>query len=320
MKFTHRQGVSKCILWTTSSRVTISPARLDETNRSGSKHRCLASVCHTGLEQKSHILPPPLPPREKDSKPHLPVPRSSRRTMTPIELDATEAERLSSTVLQRVCSNKSHKQSDAGLTASSPSPTLFKNLQAVVLGDQQPDGASGKGTIRMTDSTERRYTGNLRPQILEGMDFLDLASTGSGEAEDRIRTCTQRDYDLTSISITTLASRPPEEAPMDPLLTAEIISAAVESSRRSFTAPESEHGAAFYPEDVEKLPTIHFTALAIKRRKKRQPPRAIALRDETPGKRPDFLTFRRQMTGLERGATVIVKCRRNRWGLMPKTF
>ena len=128
----------------------------------------------------------PLPPREKDSKPHLPVPRSSRRTMTPIELDATEAERLSSTVLQRVCSNKSHKQSDAGLTASSPSPTLSKNLQAVVLGDQQPDGASGKGTIKMTDSTEKRYTGNLRPQILEGMDFLDLASTGSGEAEDRI--------------------------------------------------------------------------------------------------------------------------------------
>ena len=76
--------------------------------------------------------------------------------------------------------------------------------------------------------------------------------------------------------------------PLYPLLTAEIISAAVESSRRSFSAPESEHRAAFYPEDVEKLPSIHVKAQAIKRRKKRQSPRAIALRDETPGKRRDF--------------------------------
>jgi len=280
----------------------------------------------TDLDQKSNLQAPPLPPKDIDLKFLLPVPQPAKRSMTPVELDASEPKRLSSASHKRKFSYRSPSQSIAGLAgSSSSSPNIFRDLEARERGDQEPDNASEEVQITLATSPANLGHETPVPQMPNVVEFLDLASSGSEGGPDGDLELAVHGAATPLNFATPLGSPPLQEPAMDPFLTAEIISAALESSGSSPTAPESEHAEEVDHEDQaeDELPTIHemdASESAMKRRSRRQSSYPVVSRSEAQARRPDFTTFKKQMTEAERRAKMIAKRRRSRRRLTPKSF
>jgi hypothetical protein len=285
---------------------------------------------HTDLDGKGHGSPPPLPPKDTNVKGKLSVPRWSRRTMSPVELDAAEIKRLSSPSSRRATSYKRYSRSSAGVAgSSSSSPSTAKNMDYLESIGQETDDTSQEVPFTLIKSPVRLNTKSSIPPTLDALEFLDLASTeseGGEEEEDGLDMVLDDAHTASNKAGTPLPIPVAEQTPVDPFLTAEIISAAVESYSGSSIAPKYKQAEEIDRGEEEaetKLPIIHemdASDSAIKRLSKRLSYHAATLRNDTQRKRPDFTTFKKQMTEAERRAKMIAKRRKSRRRLTPKSF
>lgn len=283
----------------------------------------------TDSDQKDYLSPPALPPKDTDVKAPLSVPQSTVRSMTPIELDASETERLSSSSPQKGFSNERLGQGNLGLAGPSSSPALSpdisNHLESLEQDDQRPGSVTEEVPITFGISTSEPESGASAPQTSDVADFLDLASTESEGNLDEDVVMTPDDANpCLSHFATSLAPAPMKEPPVDPFLMAEVISAAAESAWASPIAPEAGHVNENdqREEAGNELRSIHemdATESAIKRRSKRQSSHTVERRSEHK-RRPDFVTFKKQMSEAERRAKMIARRRRSRRRLTPRSF
>jgi hypothetical protein len=283
----------------------------------------------TDSDQKDYLSPPALPPKDMDVKAPLSVPQSTVRSMTPIELDASETERLSSSSPQKGLSNERLGQGNLGLAGPSsslaPSPRISNHLESLEQDDQRPGSVTEEVPITFGILTPEPESGASVPRPFDVVDFLDLASTESEGNQDEDVDMTLDDANpCLSNFATSLASAPMKEPPVDPFLMAEVISAAVESAWASPLAPEAGHVKENdqRQEAENELRSIHemdATESAIKRRSKRQSSHTVERRSDHK-RRPDFVTFKKQMSEAERRAKMIARRRRSRRRLTPKSF
>jgi hypothetical protein len=274
---------------------------------------------HTDSDQKSHFQSPPLPLKDMDRKDPFPASLHTTRAMTPVELEAIEPKGLFATSLQRARSWKSRNMGIADGEASSSSPTAGKDLNTSDRVDQDHDNNSEEVPITLMKCTTNASTMASIQKSPDAVEFLDLNSTDSEGSQEEVGLGFDGATMGASNFATPLGSPPVEEAGVDPFLTAAIISAAVESFESSPTGPEYERAdEADHAEGVEKeFPLIHemdATDSAIKRQSKRQSSQTMQKR------RPDFISFKKQMTEAERRAKMIAKRRRSRRRLTPKSF
>jgi hypothetical protein len=283
----------------------------------------------TDSDQKDYLSPPALPPKDMDVKAPLSVPQSTIRSRAPIELDASETERLSSSSPQKGFSDERLGQSNLGLAGPSsslgPSPAISNHLESLEQDDQRPGSVTEEVPIALGISSSEPGSGASIPRAPDAVDFLDLASTESEGTQDEDVDMTLDDANpCLSNFATPLASPPMEEPPVDPFLIAEVISAAVESAWASPIAPEAVHvkendqrGEA--EKELRSIHEMDATESAIKRRSKRQSSHIVGGRNEYK-RRPDFVTFKKQMSEAERRAKMIARRRRSRRRLTPKSF
>lgn len=278
---------------------------------------------HTDADRKLNASLPPLPPEDMDFKALLSLSLSPKRSMTPVELDAAEPARITLPSPERNYSRKSLNQSIAGLAgSSSSSPIPPERTKA---SDKEPGSALDRGPVTLLRSSMNQSPRNSMPCTPDAVEFLDLTSTESERDDDDGLGLGRKDTTTTLSNFATpFASPSLEDSRMDPFLTAEIISAALESLGSSPAPPGTEYAEEIKAKEdaaKEEPPTIHemdATESAIKRRSKRQSPRTI--RDETHRKRPDFVTFKKQMSEAERRAKMIARRRKSRRRLTPKSF
>lgn len=262
---------------------------------------------------KRDSLPPPLPPKDKGSKEsseYKAVYSSSphRRTMTPVELDASETQCRVSPAKSGIWAKRRSKLAATGSAYSGDGNS-----------DEWADETSDDGyediQIHMAKSPGKAIAMDARAPRLEGNDFLDLGSTDSDEDDE----------DEHGSGRATLPPSLPilEEGNMDPFLTAEIISAAVEasSSRPKPLKPIHIANAQLRAKATEMHPAIHemdATETAVKRRSKRTSHNVASTKGDGNRRRPDFLAFKKQMTEAERRAKMIAKRKSRR--RFPKSF
>jgi hypothetical protein len=233
--------------------------------------------------------------------------------MTPVELEAIEQKGLLATIPQRARSWKSHNEN------SSSSRTVHDDLVVADSGEKVHDNHSEEIPITLMTSPTRMSTGAFMPRSPEAVEFLDLNSTESEGSQDEDMEVAFEDAAVGLSAVATpLGSPLGEEAGVDPILTAAIISAAVESFESSSAAAKSQQVKGVdHAEEVEKeVPSIHEMVVpdqTIKRQSKRQSSHPMQK------KRPDFVSFKKQMTEAERRAKMIAK-RRSRRRLTPKSF
>jgi hypothetical protein len=234
--------------------------------------------------------------------------------MTPVELEAIEQKGLLATIPQRARSWKSHNEN------SSSSRTVHDDLVVADSGEKVHDNHSEEIPITLMTSSTRMSMGAFMPRSPEAVEFLDLNSTESEGSQDEDMEVAFEDAAVGLSAVATpLGSPLGEEAGVDPILTAAIISAAVESFESSSAAAKSQQVKGVdHAEEVEKeVPRIHEMDVpdpTIKRQSKRQSSHP------TQKKRPDFISFKKQMTEAERRAKMISKRRRSRRRLTPKSF
>lgn len=276
----------------------------------------------TDTEQKDIVLRPPLPPKDTDIKASLSVPQIATRSITPVELDASEPEQLASNSPDGARSNRSPIQSIAELVASSSSYTAPTDVAAQRQRKRNAASVSEELSTTVAESRTNSKTGTPVPPTPDTLEFLDLASTESEHSDE------EDDLKIDTAHIgksANLQSQPQEETPVDPSLTAEIISAAVEAYRTSPRRAEPEYANADVPrknvrQDFSPIHELDATDSAIKRHTKRQSCHSTARRSETQKRRPDFVTFKKQMSEAERRAKMIARRRKSRRRLTPKSF
>ena len=271
----------------------------------------LPKYSHTDSDQKGQFLFPPLPLKDMDFKDPLP-----RRAMTPVELDAIEPNRLLSPSYELAGSYRGQRQSSVRLAGSSSSHSVLEDQQAPERGFSEPN----------TGSEEVMITLIKPPTTPDAVEFLVLPSTCSEGAYDKdIEPVPENGATARSNFAYPLGSPPGDEERMDPFLTAEIISAAIEPSTRSLIVPETQHIQKIdhgegIPRKSSAIHEMDATESAIKRRSKTQSSYPSNFRHEVHRRRPDFITFKKQMTEAERKAKMIAKRRRSRRRLTPKSF
>lgn len=281
----------------------------------------LPEYSHTDQNRTSYGTPPPLPAKDVDFKAKLPVPQSTRRAISPVELDASEPLMLSSPSVKGSRSIRSPNHSIAGLVGSSSTSPVPPKASEDLNSSEWENGDSAEELLIPLQESLESHAGAPVPRTPDALEFLDLAST---ESEDGYGEDLDLVFDDTVTSLNNLDT-PNEDNCMDPFLTAEIIAEAVTSSRHSHTSRKPDNTGDIHQEEQteEELPTIHeMDAIesAIRRRSKRQSAHALAMRHDAHKKRPDFVTFKKQMSEAERRAKMIARRRRSRRRLTPKSF
>jgi hypothetical protein len=269
---------------------------------------------HTESDQKNQLLSPPLPLKDMDCKDPFPASRHTTRAMIPVELEAIEPKGLLTTPPQRARSWKSHNEN------SSSSRTFHDDLTVADHGEQVHDDHSEEVPITLMESSTNISTGASIPRSPNAVEFLDLNSSESERSQDE-DVVLRLDDAVAGLSAfaTPLGSPAGEEAGVDPFLTAAIISAAVESFESSSATPESQQVKEVdRTKGVEKEVTFFHEMDATESAVKRQSKRKSS--NTTQKKRPDFISFKKQMTEAERRAKMIAKRRRSRRRLTPKSF
>lgn len=279
---------------------------------------------HHDLKER-HVSPPPLAAKDVDAKAAIPVPHWTNRTMIPVELDASEPERLQSPSPGAIGRHKSCANGIAALAGSLSSSTSSKDQRASGVDDKEPDDASGEASIIHTKLRTEPNAGVTIPQMPDAVEFLDLTSTES-ESSPSGNFGLENDDTMTSPSDfgTPFASAALGETPVDPSFPAEIISAAVAPFGSSSPTLKGDYNdeSEWIGEAAEEILKVHEIGAAELVRKtpiKRHNPHAVAIQSETQRKRPDFITFKKQMTEAERRAKMIAKRRRSR-RRTPKSF
>lgn len=319
--------------WSPRRSHRISFQRLLSSRRLAELEPCtdiLPGYSSTDQDRKSHELPPPLPPKDVDIKISLSTPQPVRRAMTPIELDASEPVQLSRRSLQGLSSNRTPTQSIAALagssSSSSSSPAVCKDQAVMRCSDHVADDASEDFLIMLARSSVNSTADSSRPPTPEALEFLDLASTESeGDAGEDPGFALDDAFTSLSNFGTPHNATPMEDGHIDPFSTAEIDFALLDTSRTSSIPPKTQHDEESGEEDEaeEELPAIHEMdsfEVAMKRRSRTQSSHAVSMRNEALRRRPDFLTFKKQMSEAERRAKMIAKHRRSRRRLMPNSF
>jgi hypothetical protein len=288
----------------------------------------LPEYSNTDKGRKSHELPPPLPPKDVDINTSLSTPQPVKRAMTPIELDASEPVQLSRRPLQGLSSNRSPNQIIAALagSSSSSSPAVCKDQAVMGCSDHVADDASEDFLIMFARSSVNSTAASSRPPTPEALEFLDLASTESegGAGEDPGFALDDAFTSLSNFG-TPHNATPMKDGRIDPFSNAEIDFALLDTSRTFSIPPKTQHDEESGEEDEaeEELPVIHEMdsfEVAMKRRSRTQNSHAVSMRSEALRRRPDFVTFKKQMSEAERRAKMIAKHRRSRRRLMPNSF
>lgn len=281
----------------------------------------LPKYSHNDSDRKSQVLSPPLPLKDMDFKDPLPS-----RAMTPVELDATEKNRTSSPSYELADSYNGQGQNSVRLAGSSSSHWVPEDRQAPERGNSAPSTDSQDAMVTQMKPSMSKTTHSSVPQTPEAVEFLDLASTCSEETYDEdFEQVPENAAVAQSNYATPLGSPPGNEERVDLLSPAEIISPATESSTRSLIVPHTEHiqkidRGGGIPRKLLAMHEMDANESAIRRRSKRQSSYPSNFRHEAHRRRPDFVTFKKQMTEAERRAKMIAKRRRSRRRLTPKSF
>lgn len=265
----------------------------------------------TESNPKSQFISPALPLKDMDFKHPLP-----RRGMTPVELEATEPNRLLSPSYELAGSYEGQRQNSVCLAGSPSSHSVPEDQQALECSVPESNTGSEEVTITLMEP----------PTIPDAVELLIPPSTCSeGAYDEDIERVPENVATAQSSFAYPLGSTPGDEERMDPFLTAEIISAAIEPSTRSPVVQETQHIQKIdhgkrIPRKVSAIHEMDATESAMKRRSKGESSHPSNFRHEAHRRRPDFVTFKKQMTEAERRAKMIAKRRRSRRRLTPKSF
>ena len=284
----------------------------------------LPMLSHIDLNQFGEISRPQLPAKDIGVKAVQPVLQSTSQTMNPVELDASGPERLSSPSLNVRSPYKSRADTIATFVgSSSASATSSRSHRALGRDDKGLDNMSGEVSINYMKAPAESAARIAIPRTPDAVEILDLTSAeGEGDPSGSLE-WEWRDSINSPSDCTASVSSPLGKAPLYPSLTADIVSAAKEPFGISPITARSNR-----TEKIDRQREVPKGALKVyekddvgpgaKRPSKQHNLHAVVNPNESQPKRPDFITFKKQITEAEKRAKMIAKRRSRRRA--PKSF
>lgn len=286
--------------------------------------KALPMDSHIDLNQFSELSRPQLPAKDVVKAPQS-VLQPASQTMTPVELDASGPERSPSSTLNVRSPFKSGADAvTAFMGSSSASPISSRSHKAPRRDGIGWDNDSGEVSKKYMEAPVQPAAEIAIPRTPDAVELLDQMSTRgqgdlSGSLEREWNGATTSPSDLG----TAIASSPPVKSPVYHPLVADIVSVAKEPFGVSPIALGSDHTEKHdrqgeVPKGVLNIYEMDDVGPGAKRPRRQHNFPAVVNPNQTQPKRPDFITFKKQITEAEKRAKMMAKRRSRRWA--PKSF